>query len=394
MTGIINGLVRSGMDVEVSSLAPPPLRSPRVSLRPLGHPDVLGLPAELNHYRVEEEAVRAYRNYGADQYRFVYQRLSVHSYAGAAISRQLGVPLIVEYNGSEVWIARNWGRPLRYERLASRSEAAVLRHAHLVVTVSDVLAKELEDRGVPAERILSHPNGFDPTALDPQRYSSEELGARRRSLGVAESGVMVAFIGTFGRWHGTEILARCVRSLAESDPKWLDDKGVHFVFIGDGLRMPEVSAILDGPAARFSTLTGLVPQEEAPAYLAAADIAVSPHVPNEDGSEFFGSPTKLFEYMGMGKAIIASALGQIGEVLKPAISASALPVGEPEDSDERVAVLTRPGDVSDLTRAVQFLVEAQRWRVSLGRRAREKALREYTWDDQVEQILRRLKDVT
>ena len=50
------------------------------------------------------------------------------------------MPLVVEYNGSEVWVARHWGRSLRYEHLALQAEEVLLRHAHVVVTVSDVLA--------------------------------------------------------------------------------------------------------------------------------------------------------------------------------------------------------------------------------------------------------------
>jgi len=55
---------------------------------------------------------------------------------------------------------------------------------------------------------------------------------------------------------------------------------------------------------------GHVEHAQVPALLDACDILLSPHVPLEDGSEFFGSPTKLFEYMAMGKGIIASRLGQ------------------------------------------------------------------------------------
>ena len=69
-------------------------------------------------------------------------------------------------------------------------------------------------------------------------------------------------------------------------------------------------------SSSFVCLTGIVPQKDAPKYLVASDILVSPHIPNADGSRFFGSPTKLFEYMAMGKAIIASDLEQIGEILK------------------------------------------------------------------------------
>jgi len=56
----------------------------------------------------------------------------------------------------------------------------------------------------------------------------------------------------------------------------------------------------------LTVLTGLVPQVEGRCYIAACDILASPHIPNPDGTPFFGSPTKLFEYMAMGKAIVAS----------------------------------------------------------------------------------------
>ena len=68
---------------------------------------------------------------------------------------------------------------------------------------------------------------------------------------------------------------------------------LHFLFVGNRLRMPEVEETLAGQKGRFHTLADLVRQAEAPAYLAASDLVLSPHVPNEDGTPFFGSPTKL-----------------------------------------------------------------------------------------------------
>ena len=135
------------------------------------------------------------------------------------------------------------------------------------------------------------------------------------------------------------------------------------------------------------TLPGLVPQAEAPRYLAAADILVSPHVPNEDGTPFFGSPTKLFEYMATGLPVIASALDQIGDVLTPGLHATAEVPAEPPAGDPHVALLTTPGDATELEAAVRTLVERPRWRDHLGARARERVLERFTWDHHVEAIL-------
>ncbi len=67
-------------------------------------------------------------------------------------------------------------------------------------------------------------------------------------------------------------------------------------------------------------MPGRVPHAEGARLLRACDIFVSPHASHMVDGPFFGSPTKLFEYMAMGRAIVASDLEQIGEVLRPALS--------------------------------------------------------------------------
>jgi len=126
---------------------------------------------------------------------------------------------------------------------------------------------------------------------------------------------------------------------------------------------------------KYVSFTGIVPQKESPKYLAACDILASPHIPNSDGTPFFGSPTKLFEYMAMGKGIVASNLDQIGEVLK----------------DGETAILVKPGDVEDLAKGIQNLIDNPKLRKSVGESARKEVVKYYTWDKHVERILEKLK---
>ncbi len=104
---------------------------------------------------------------------------------------------------------------------------------------------------------------------------------------------------------------------------------------------------------------------------------MSPHIPNADGSRFFGSPTKLFEYMAAGKAIVASDLDQIGEVLA-----------------DGAAVLVEPGSVDSLVRALRELAGDPERRATLGRAARERVLARYTWRHHVRAILDRLGELS
>src|SRR5258708_35732125 len=89
---------------------------------------------------------------------FVYQRYSLNSYAGVRIARRHGVPLVLEYNGSGIWMSRHWGRPLRYERVSERIARLNLPVAAFIVAVSPPLAGEVACRGADRSRGLVNPH--------------------------------------------------------------------------------------------------------------------------------------------------------------------------------------------------------------------------------------------
>jgi glycosyltransferase involved in cell wall biosynthesis len=113
-------------------------------------------------------------------------------------------------------------------------------------------------------------------------------------------------------------------------------------------------------------------------------------VPNADGSRFFGSPTKLFEYMAMGRAIVASELEQIGDVLRPGLRVGELPAGPPPADTAELAVLAKPGDVDELVAAIAWIVEQPEWRERLAVNARARVLERHTWRHHVDAVLERL----
>src|SRR5262249_62114235 len=127
--------------------------------------------------------------------------------------------------------------------------------------------------------------------------------------------IVVGFIATFQPWHGADVLAQAFVRLLQETPLYRDR--VRLLMIGTGPSLPAVRRIVESAGldacVRFA---GLIEQADGPQHLAACDVLASPHVPNADGTPFFGSPTKLFEYMAMGRAIIASDLDQIAEVLR------------------------------------------------------------------------------
>jgi glycosyltransferase involved in cell wall biosynthesis len=299
-----------------------------------------------------------------------YQRHCRFSIAGALLSTRLKVPLILEYNGPEGWIADHWD-PNPFRSWIRLCEEVSLRCATRIIVVSEALRAELSERGIPADRIQVNPNAVDPDYF----YPGWRREPGRRELGVETGEVLAGFAGSFSLWHGIEILEQAIVRLLQSHPPCR----LRFVLMGNGLLHGEMRSAL---AAYESTgeviFTGSLPSDKVVEYLDACDILVSPHIPMPDGSRFFGSPTKLFEYMAMGKGIVASRLEQLAEVLE----------------HDRTALLVTPGDVDELAEAILDLAIHPEKRAALGAAARRAAVERHSWSRNVSCALSDMPGIT
>ena len=291
---------------------------------------------------------------------FLYQRYSTFNFSGVVLARLLKIPLFLEFNSSSVFWARYSGRTFLIE-LISSVETFNLKHADVIVVVSNVLKRKLIQEGIEQNRILVNPNCVNPRMFHP---SSSPLEIRDRYR--LRDKTVVGWIGTFELWHGIDFLASAIPNIIKRN------KNIHFLLIGGGKRRDRIERMIEKKHANaFVTFTGIVPHHQVPKYLAACDILVVPHTPLRDGFEFWGSPTKLFEYMAMGKAIVASNLGQIGEVLR--------------HNDN--AYLIKPGDRRELVKAILELAKDDALRNRLGNKARKDVVAKHTWKQNAERVI-------
>jgi glycosyltransferase involved in cell wall biosynthesis len=310
---------------------------------------------------------------------YLYERICLGNYAGARLSQELGIPYIVEYNGSEISMMRSFGKSSYiYENLYLLAETAAFQQATVISVISDAVRDDVLKRGIDPRKVLVNPNGAD---LDTYRPASQEnKAALRRQLGFSDEDRVIAFTGTFGGWHGVDILAKAIPEISRQA------RNVRFLLIGDG----SYKYLIDDQVRQHGLetqvyCTGRVPQQEGARLLGAADIFVSPHNSHMVDSRFFGSPTKLFEYMAMGGGIVASDLEQIGEVLSPALRANAVLHDTTGVTTER-AMLCTPGSLDEFVAATLFLVRHPEIAVKLGINARNAIESEYSWARHVERL--------
>ena len=265
----------------------------------------------------------------------LYERLSLHSTAGADAADALGIAHLVELNAPLLDEAAADGT-LAEPNVAERCERRTLAAADLVLAVSPPLAAYAYARGARAVEVM-------PNATAVERFPAPLRDGDRP---------VAAFAGAVRARHGSETIAAAWRELGPDAPQLL--------VVGDG---PGREVLEDAGAH----VTGLLPPSAARAALAGADIGLAPYAAG--GPDYF-SPLKLFDYMAAGLAVVAADLPGIASIVDP-----------------RMAVLIPPGDPAALAEAVRALADDAERRARMGRAGRSLVAARHTWGHRARRVI-------
>jgi glycosyltransferase involved in cell wall biosynthesis len=224
-------------------------------------------------------------------------------------------------------------------RVLEALELALYRSADAVVVVSEGFRADLLRRGIETAKVHTIPNGVDLERFAPAPPSV----ARRARLGAGPDETLVLYIGAHGLSHGLVSMADAAKLLAGD--------GVHVAFVGEGAAKAALAARVAELGLDNVTMLPGVPRDEVPALVAAADICL---VPLRDLPLFHSFiPSKLFELLGAGKAVVGALRGEAAAILSDA-----------------GGVVVPPEDASGVAEAVRELAADPARRSAMGRRAR------------------------
>lgn len=284
----------------------------------------------------------------------LYERYNLFLLAGVRLARRKKLPYLLEVNAPMLEErAKFEGISLKY--FAAWTERTAWLAADFVLPVTDCLADHLRAAGVSDKKIKVIPNGIN---LD--RFENRNGNNKKRKTLKLTGKTVLGFTGFMREWHGLE---RVIDVMAAAPNR----EDLHFLVVGDG---PARKSLEDYAASlgleKQITLTGVVGRDEIADFVSVFDIALQPQVVE------YASPLKLFEYMALGRAIVAPDQRNIREILV----------------HEENALLFDPASADDFSESIKRLIGDENLRQSLGENAIS-AIHDggLTWDSNAERVV-------
>lgn len=292
---------------------------------------------------------------------WVYERFGVFQSLGRDFQRR-GIPWILETNGPFFYEAKMERRSIALSPVARRLEIQAYRDCDVLVCITkplrDILVREA---GVREDKIVLVPNGVDTQRFDPAKAD----GSRYFDLPT------IGFVGSLIAWQGLDRLITAMAELKQQGTDWA------LVVAGDG---PERAAweklVRDKGLGDRVVFLGNVPWDQVPLVLGRIDVGYSGQVPLKIGS-MYHSPLKLYEYLAMGKPVVAAAYEDAVRVVEP---------GE-------TGYLFSPESMGELKEALREAYrQRNRWG-DMGIKARRNILSYHGWEVRVTHLIKEVERI-
>jgi glycosyltransferase involved in cell wall biosynthesis len=277
----------------------------------------------------------------------IHAHIHEGAFIGAILKRLLRVPMLFDCQGSltgEI-TDHKFVRPgSLLQRLFASLERWINLSSDFIIASAGPTVDLLVSQGVPKERVRALMDGVDTAVFAPQPKA-----AIRARLGLPERVPVVAYLGLLNSYQGVDLLLEAAALL-----KWQGARA-HFLIMGFPEERYRVKAEEMGLSENI-TFTGRISYDDAPLYLSAGDIAVSPKVSLTEANG------KLFNYIACGLPTVAFDTPVNREILGDA------------------GLYATVGDAAELAGAIGRLLGDRELREELGEMGRERAVKEHSWE--------------
>ena len=231
----------------------------------------------------------------------------------------------------------------------------------LLVFITEAVQRDTNARFPRARRL---PQLVAPSGVDVEAFSTADPTYPRPP----GSALRVGYVGSLYEGRGVDVILACARRLPEHE----------FLVVGGTDEQWEL-VTSQGVPENLRRLPHQ-PAVAVPGILRSCDVLLAPYQEQVrafgDAGDISGwmSPLKIFEYMGSGRAIIASRLPVLSEVL----------------SDGHNATLAPHDDLEAWVQAIINLSQDEDRRLRLGRQAQLDAADKFSWKQRTAHILEAL----
>jgi len=281
----------------------------------------------------------------------------VNGEIAAAVAAVTNLPFAYEVRGflEQSWLTKSKANLVEsefYREFLAR-ETAIMHQAQAITTLSLTMKNEIIKRGIAASKIFITPNAVSENLLN----NIVEPTAARANLGLAE-------LPTFGIATTLYPFENVALLISAFDQLHQAGNRVQLVIVGDGPELPKLQQQAAGSKhANYIHLVGRKPFAETINYYQAMDVFCVPRT-NSAVTQLV-TPLKPLEAMALGRAVIASDLPALAELIE----------------HDRTGVLVQPDSLSALTEALGQLLYDSAYQQRLANAAKEWVAATRTWSN-------------
>ena len=236
-------------------------------------------------------------------------------------------------------------------------ERFVYKKAERILVISKGFKKDIEKKGIDADKIDVAPNWVDIDFITPgcQKNSIRE----KYNL---DDKFVVMFAGTIGLAQGLECVIDAAKLLSHQ-------KDILFVFVGEGVMKKKLQQKAEEYALENVMFIPVQPREYIPKFLAAADVCLV--ILQRNPVLAITIPCKTYEIMAAARPIVANVEGDLKELV--------------EEAD--CGIVVEPENPKQIADAIISLYEDEQLRTKFGRNGREYVVQHYTREKIMDKVI-------